>query len=91
VPVAFADNLIQSRVSVDGARRAIIQEAARGVPRIDNRAPAVATRDGNDGLIGRMELFTGSFQDLLLFVYHCFDRVVIHGYLSGLSRPEQVV
>ena len=31
------------------------------------------------------------FQDLLLFVYHCFDRVVIHGYLSGLSRPEQVV
>jgi len=28
---------------------------------------------------------------LLLFVYHCFDRIVIHGYLSGLSRPEQVV
>ena len=25
------------------------------------------------------------------FVYHCFDRIVIHGYLSGLSRPEQVV
>jgi len=24
-------------------------------------------------------------------VYHCFDRIVIHGYLSGLSRPEQVV
>jgi hypothetical protein len=23
-------------------------------------------------------------------VYHCFDRIVIHGYLSGLSRPEQV-
>src|ERR1022692_1529243 len=38
-----------------------------------------------------MELFTSLFQDLLLFVYHCFDRVVIHGYLSGLSRPEQVV
>jgi len=31
------------------------------------------------------------FGDLLLFVYHCFDRIVIHGYLSGLSRPEQVV
>jgi hypothetical protein len=29
--------------------------------------------------------------DLLVFVYHCFDRIVIHGYLSGLSRPEQVV
>jgi hypothetical protein len=38
-----------------------------------------------------MELFTKLFGDLLLFVYHCFDRIVIHGYLSGLSRPEQVV
>ena len=38
-----------------------------------------------------MELFARLFQDLLLFVYHCFDRVVIHGYLSGLSRPEQAV
>jgi len=25
------------------------------------------------------------------FVYHCFDRIVIHGYLTGLSRPDQVV
>src|SRR5215470_7126383 len=31
------------------------------------------------------------FGDLLVLVYHCFDRIVIHGYLSGLSRPEQVV
>src|SRR4249919_1844596 len=38
-----------------------------------------------------MELFTKLFGDLLLFVYHCFDRIVINGYLSGLSRPEQVV
>jgi hypothetical protein len=38
-----------------------------------------------------MELFTRLFGDLLIFVYHCFDRIVIHGYLSGLSRPEQVV
>jgi hypothetical protein len=38
-----------------------------------------------------MELFTKLFSDLLVFVYHCFDRVVIHSYLSGLSRPEQVV
>ena len=38
-----------------------------------------------------MELFNKLFGDLLLFVYHCFDRIVIHGYLSGLSRPEQVV
>jgi hypothetical protein len=38
-----------------------------------------------------MELFTRLFGDLLVLVYHCFDRIVIHGYLSGLSRPEQVV
>jgi hypothetical protein len=38
-----------------------------------------------------MELFGKLFESLLVFVYHCFDRVVIHGYLSGLSRPEQVV
>ena len=34
-----------------------------------------------------MELFTQLFGDLLVFVYHCFDRIVIYGYLSGLSRP----
>jgi hypothetical protein len=38
-----------------------------------------------------MELFAKLFHSLLVFIYHCFDRVVIHGYLSGLSRPEQVV
>ena len=38
-----------------------------------------------------MELFTLLFGDLLAFVYHCFDRIVVYGYLSGLSRPEQVV
>ena len=38
-----------------------------------------------------MELFTQLFGTLLVFVYHCFDRIVVHGYLSGLSRPEQVV
>src|SRR6516165_1859513 len=37
-----------------------------------------------------MDLFTKLLGDLLIFVYHCFDRIVIHGYLSGLSRPEQV-
>jgi hypothetical protein len=36
-------------------------------------------------------LFIQVFEDLLAFVYHCFDRIVIHGYLRGLSRPEQVV
>jgi len=38
-----------------------------------------------------MERFTQLFGSFLAFVYHCFDRIVIHGYLSGLSRPEQVV
>ena len=38
-----------------------------------------------------MELFAKLYSSLLVFVYHCFDRIVIHGYLSGLSRPEQVV
>src|SRR5580704_17550341 len=38
-----------------------------------------------------MDAFTKVFGDLLVFIYHCFDRIVIHGYLSGLSRPEQVV
>jgi hypothetical protein len=38
-----------------------------------------------------MELFAKLFDSLLVFGYHCFDRIVIHGYLSGLSRPEQVV
>ena len=38
-----------------------------------------------------MELFAKLFNSLLVFIYHCFDRIVIHGYLSGLSRPEQVV
>jgi len=38
-----------------------------------------------------MELFTRLFGPLLVFAYHCFDRIVVHGYLTGLSRPEHVV
>src|SRR3984957_12458590 len=38
-----------------------------------------------------MDLFTQLFGSLLAFVYHCFDRIVIYGYLSGLSRPERAV
>jgi hypothetical protein len=38
-----------------------------------------------------MERFTTLFGSLLVFVYHCFDRIVINGYLSGLARPEHVV
>src|ERR1700751_664249 len=46
-------------------------------------------RAGLEGIA--MEVFTQLFGDLVAFVYHCFDRIVIYGYLSGLSRPEQVV
>src|SRR5258707_10587763 len=38
-----------------------------------------------------MELFTQLFGGLLLFVYHCFDRIAINGYLNGLSQPDQAV
>jgi hypothetical protein len=33
-----------------------------------------------------MEPFIKLFGDLLVFVYHCFDRIVIHGYLSAAIR-----
>ena len=38
-----------------------------------------------------MELFPKLFAGWLLFVYHCFDRMVLSGYLMGLLRPGQVV
>jgi hypothetical protein len=38
-----------------------------------------------------MDVFTKLFGEFLVFVYHCFDRIVIHGYLTALSRPELVV
>jgi hypothetical protein len=38
-----------------------------------------------------MDLFTKLSGDFLVFVYHCFDRIVIRGYLTALSRPELVV
>ena len=38
-----------------------------------------------------MDVFTKLFGEFLVFVYDCFDRIVIHGYLTALSRPELVV
>jgi hypothetical protein len=29
-----------------------------------------------------MELFAKLFSNLLVLAYHCFDRIVIHGYLN---------
>ena len=37
-----------------------------------------------------MDVFTKLFGDFLVFVYHCFDRIVIRGYLTALSRPGRV-
>ncbi len=38
-----------------------------------------------------METFLRLFGSLLSLVYHCFDRIVIFGYLALLSRPEHIV
>src|SRR6516165_1342624 len=38
-----------------------------------------------------MDLFTQLFGNFIAFVYHCFDRIVISGYLTALYRPEGVV
>lgn len=38
-----------------------------------------------------MEEFMRLFGDLLTFVYHCFDRIVILGHLPRLTRPENIV
>jgi hypothetical protein len=38
-----------------------------------------------------MESFSKLFGSLLALVYHCFDRIVIQGYLPLLTRPEQIV
>jgi hypothetical protein len=38
-----------------------------------------------------METFNKLFASLLTFVYHCFDRVVIQGYLPLLTRPAHIV
>jgi len=35
-----------------------------------------------------METFAKLFERFLVFVYHCFDRIVIQGYLPLLTRPE---
>ena len=37
-----------------------------------------------------MEKLTGLFDRSIRFAYHCFDRIVIRGYLSTLSRAENI-
>ena len=38
-----------------------------------------------------MESLSKLFGSLLVFVYHCFDRIVIQGYLPLLTRDEHIV
>jgi hypothetical protein len=38
-----------------------------------------------------MDQFAQLFGRLLTLVYHCFDRIVILGYLPLLTRPENIV
>ena len=38
-----------------------------------------------------METFRKLFGSLLALVYHCFDRIVVQGYLPLLTRPEHIV
>jgi hypothetical protein len=38
-----------------------------------------------------MEALIQIFSPMMGFLYHCFDRIVINGYISMLSRPENVV
>jgi DNA-binding PadR family transcriptional regulator len=38
-----------------------------------------------------MEIFRSLFGKLLVFVYHCYDRIVLQGHLPLLSREGQIV
>ena len=54
VPMEFADGLATRNLPVDEARSSIVREAARLLPPVENRAPAIVSRDAADGLISRM-------------------------------------
>src|SRR5271165_4233795 len=88
--------MVMMRPSLLAARRWIERTSSasrKPVPStIRLPAPRLTVLPTRPGLAGfAMELFTQLFGDLLAFVYHGFDRIVIYGYLSGLSRPERVV
>ena len=35
-----------------------------------------------------MEIFYELFGKMLVFMYHCFDRIVINGYLDEAATPQ---
>ena len=37
------------------------------------------------------EVILEALFERLVFVYHCFDRIVIQGYMPLLTRPEHIV
>jgi len=54
LPEATADEVASRHNNLDSIRSELISEAARRQPIIDNRGPAVVTRDATEGLISRM-------------------------------------
>jgi phage head maturation protease len=54
LPEAAADEVAARHANLDGIRTELIAEAARRQPVIDNRGPAVVTRDATEGLVSRM-------------------------------------
>ncbi len=75
VATVFAEDLIQRSVSLEDARTAIIREAARNMPVIDNRAPI-----SQGGEISPFELTRAAGEAL----YH---RINPSHQLSELARP----
>jgi phage head maturation protease len=54
LPEQAADEVASRHATIDGVRSELIAEAARRQPVIDNRGPAVVTRDATEGLVARM-------------------------------------
>jgi len=54
LPEATADEVAARHNNLDSIRSELISEAARRQPIIDNRGPAVVTRDATEGLVTRM-------------------------------------
>ncbi len=54
LPEAAADEAVRQHQNLAAVRAALIAEAAKAIPLIDNRQPAVVVRDSRDGLIERM-------------------------------------
>src|SRR5262245_38183544 len=82
---------VTTRLSRAAARRWMyrISSASRSRRQLRIALPDLVRIDGCGG--EAMDVFTELFGKFLVFVYHCFDRIVIHGYLTALSRPELVV